>query len=71
MNFKEATNLLAVSLEQIAEITGKSYPTVLAYRTGDRIPPPDVMRRLAEFMRQHGQAIVDAANHIGALNNSE
>lgn len=64
MNFKEATNLLAVSLERVAEVTGKSYPTVLAYRTGDRMPPPEVREKLAAFMREHAASLLDAAGEL-------
>lgn len=66
MDFKEATNLLSVSLEQIAVITGKSYPTVLAYRTGDRAAPPEVMQRLAAFMREHASILESAAERLEA-----
>jgi transcriptional regulator with XRE-family HTH domain len=64
MNFKEATNLLSVSLEQIAEITGKSYATILAYRTGDRTPPPEVRSRLAAFMQEHASRLLLAAREL-------
>lgn len=66
MNFKEATDLLAVPLERIAAELGKSYGTVLAYRTGDRVPPVEVRRRLAAFMRKHAVTLVQAADEIEA-----
>jgi len=64
MNFKEATDLLSVSLEQIAEALGKSYGTVLAYRTGDRVPPAEVRQRLAMFMRDRSAALIKAAEDV-------
>lgn len=64
MDFKEATNLLSVSLEQIAAITGRSYPTILAYRTGDRVPPPEVIKRLAAFMREQSAALARVAEEL-------
>jgi hypothetical protein len=64
MDFKEATDLLSVSLERIASALGKSYGTVLAYRTGDRVPPPEVRERLAAFMREHSAALSQAADEI-------
>lgn len=65
MNFKEATDLLSVPLERIAAELGKSYGTVLAYRTGDRVPPPEVRQRLAAFMREHSAALLEAAERLG------
>lgn len=64
MTFKEATDLLAVSFEQIASSVGKTYATVLAYRTGDRQAPPEVKERLAAFMREHAGLLVSAADEL-------
>lgn len=64
MTFKEATDVLAVSLEQIATAVGKTYATVLAYRTGDRLPPPEVRARLAAFMRDHATSLLRAADEV-------
>lgn len=66
MNFKEATDLLSVSLEQIAQAVGKTYATVLAYRTGDRSPPPDVHARLSAFMREQSAELAKAADELDA-----
>lgn len=64
MNFKEATDLLSVPLERIAEELGKSYATVLAYRTGGRVPPDEVRQRLADFMRQQSRLLMEAASNV-------
>jgi hypothetical protein len=64
MTFKEASDLLAVLLERIARVVGKTYGTVLAYRTGDRIPPADVRVRLAAFMREHSASLLRAADEL-------
>lgn len=64
MNFKEATDLLSVSMEQIASTVGKTYGTVLAYRTGDRVPPPEVRQRLAAFMREHSATLLRASDEL-------
>ncbi len=64
MDFKEATDLLSVPLERIAAELEKSYGTVLAYRTGDRVPPVEVRRRLATFMRHHSTALMQAADAL-------
>jgi hypothetical protein len=64
MNFKEATDLLAVPLERIAGAIGKTYGTVLAYRTGDRVPPAEVRLRLAAFMREHSASLLKAAEEL-------
>lgn len=53
MDFKDATDRLALPLEVIAEITGRSYATILAYRQGTRQPPADVWRALAEHAKRH------------------
>jgi hypothetical protein len=64
MTFKEASDLLAVPLERIARAVGKTYGTVLAYRTGDRVPPADVRVRLAAFMREHSVSLLRAADEL-------
>ena len=64
MDFKEATDLLSVPLERIAEVLGKSYATVLAYRTGGRVPPPEVRQRLAAFMREHAEKVRTVADEL-------
>jgi hypothetical protein len=64
MTFKEATDLLAVPLERVAGVVGKTYGTVLAYRTGDRTAPSEVRSRLAEFMREHAAALTKAADEL-------
>ncbi len=64
MNFKEATDLLAVPLERVAREVGKTYGTVLAYRTGDRVPPLEVRVKLAAFMREHSASLLQAANEL-------
>lgn len=64
MDFKETTDLLSVPLERIAEVLGKSYATVLAYRTGGRVPPAEVRQRLVAFMREHSAALLGAADEM-------
>jgi hypothetical protein len=64
MDFKEATDLISVPLPRIAEALGKSYGTILAYRTGDRAAPSEVRQRLAAFMREHAAELVKAAEQI-------
>lgn len=64
MDFKKATDLLSVSLNQIATVVGKTYATVLAYRTGDRAPPPEVNAQLAAFMREHADTLARAADEL-------
>jgi hypothetical protein len=64
MNFKEATDLLAVPLERVASVVGKTYGTVLAYRTGDRVAPGEVRLRLAAFMREHAATLLKAADEL-------
>jgi hypothetical protein len=64
MDFKQATDLLAVSLEKVAAVVGKSYATVLAYRTGDRVPPDDVRKALATFMREQADSLIEAAGKL-------
>lgn len=66
MTFKEATDLLSVPLERVAGAVGKTYGTVLAYRTGDRAAPSEVRSRLADFMREHAVALAKAADELDA-----
>ena len=64
MEFKEATDLLSVPLDRIAAAVGKTYGTVLAYRTGDRVPPAEVRIRLAAYMREHAASLIEAADAL-------
>ena len=64
MTFRTATDLLAVSLEEVASVTGRSYNTVLAYRNGARKPPPEVLEKLAAFMRKHSTELAAAADEL-------
>ena len=64
MDFKEATDLLSVPLERIAAALGKSYGTVLAYRTGDRVPPAEVRQQLARYMREQAAALSQGADEV-------
>lgn len=64
MEFKEATDLLSVPLDRIAAALGKTYGTVLAYRTGDRVPPAEVRMRLVAFMREHSAELLKAADEL-------
>lgn len=66
MDFKEATDLISVPLPRVAEALGKSYGTILAYRTGDRVAPPEVRQRLAAFMREHAAELINAADELGS-----
>ena len=66
MTFKTATDLLAVPLEEVAKATGRTYGTVLAYRNGARKPPPEVLEKLAAFMREHSTDLAAAADELEA-----
>lgn len=65
MDFREATNRLALPLETIAEITGRSYATILAYRQGVRRPPADVWRALADHAERHTEELKDLTAELG------
>ncbi len=45
-------------------MTGRSYDTVLAYRNGVRTAPPEVLERLAAFMRKHSTDLAAAADEL-------
>lgn len=64
MNFKEATDLLSMPMEEIANAIGKTYATVLAYRTGGRVPPREVTVKLARLMRERGKDLQERANEL-------
>lgn len=64
MTFKEATDLLSMPLEEIANAIGKTYATVLAYRTGGRVPPPEVRVKLALVMRERASALLEHADRL-------
>jgi len=64
MTFKEATDRISVPLETIAEATGRSYGTVLAYRNGSREAPPEVFHKLAAFIREHMSNLAELADEL-------
>ena len=66
MTFRTATDLLAVPLDEVAKATGRTYGTVLAYRNGVRKAPPEVLEKLAAFMRKHSADLADAADDLEA-----
>lgn len=51
--FRDVTDAITVPLERVAEVVGRSYATVLAYRNGVRAAPPEVFELLADFIDQH------------------
>ena len=51
--FRSLTDQVSVPLEAVADAVGRSYQTVLAYRTGVREPPPEVYGKLADFIAEH------------------
>lgn len=67
MTFKEATDLLSVPLERVAQQVGKTYATVLAYRTGDRVPPREVRTKLSALMRTQSAVLAEAADQLDIL----
>lgn len=56
-----------VSLHALAEGCGSSVPSMSAYRGGGRRVPPEVLRRLAGWVRAHAQTGFDLAAEIDAL----
>lgn len=64
MTFKEATDLLSMPLEEIANAIGKTYATVLAYRTGGRVPPREVMSKLTQLMRERAKELTQRADEL-------
>jgi hypothetical protein len=56
----------------LAPMLGKSYATVLAYRSGRRQPPADVLDDLASIIEARSSALQDGANTIrGQLANPD
>jgi hypothetical protein len=66
LNFRDATELLSLPLERVAEATGRSYATVLAYRTGGRDAPPEVLKAVGILMRRHATVLLDASRELDA-----
>lgn len=64
MTFKQATDLLSVSLEDVARAVDRKYRTVVAYRQGEREVPPEVWRKLAAFMREQSSELAEAAKEL-------
>ena len=64
MDFKQATDLLSVSVEEVARVVGRKYRTVIAYRQGDREVPAEVWRKLAAYMRQHSAELAEVADEL-------
>ena len=64
MDFKQATDLLSVPLEEVARVVGRKYRSVVAYRQGDRVVPPEVWGKLAAYMRKHSAELSDVADEL-------
>ncbi len=64
MTFRDATDLLAVPLEDVAKAVGRSYRTVIAYRLGQREVPEEVLKSLAVFMREQSSELAEAAEEL-------
>ena len=64
MDFKQATDLLSVPLEEVAQVVGRKYRSIVAYRQGEREVPPDVWKKLAEYMRQHSAELAKVAEEL-------
>lgn len=64
MDFREATDLLGLPLDRVAEATGRTYGTILAYRRGDRRPPRDVLEIIAALMREQSVELEQAATEL-------
>lgn len=64
MDFREATDRLGLPLEQVAEATGRSYGTILAYRRGDRRAPDEVLEVIARLMRNQSKDLEEAAGQL-------
>ena len=69
-----ATNLIVSSgkllavlrLEVVANGIGRSRASVWAYRTGDRVPPPEVQRAPAFYLRDHAGLLAKMADDLDA-----
>ena len=64
MTFREITDRLSVPLERVAEVTGRSYATILAYRNGRRSVPPDVYVQIAKLAREQGGELAKLAEEL-------
>ena len=64
MDFEQATGLLSVPLEEVAQVEGRKYRSVVASRQGEREVPPDVWKKLAEYMRQHSAELIEVADEL-------
>ena len=64
MTFREATDLLSIPLERVAEVTGRSYDTILAYRNGRREVPPGVLAAIAKLARDRAAELVRLAEEL-------
>ena len=64
MDFKQATDLLSVPIEEVARVVGRKYRTVVAYRQGDRVVPPEVWKKLAAYMRRHSAELAEIAAEL-------
>ena len=62
--FRDITDRLSVPLERVAEVTGRFYATILAYRHGSRDAPPEVYVHLAKLAREQGGELVKLAEEL-------
>ena len=66
---KHALEAAIPTQPELAKAAGISYHALRQYRKGLRTPPPDVIRRIARALRQHGgklQALADELERTAA-----
>ena len=64
MTFRRATDLLSVSLDEMAQVLGRSYRSVVAYRLQKRRVPDDIRMKLASFLGERSRELEEAAREL-------
>lgn len=65
--FVEATELARPNLEKIADAIGRSYRTLMFYRSGERQVTREAALRLADFLRERSDLLRDRADELERL----
>jgi hypothetical protein len=60
----EALKVVTPTLREVAVWCRVSYPTIRAYRTGDRRPTPATVTRFAAALRRHARLLGKLADRL-------
>lgn len=61
---RRAFDLPRLTLSHFARAAKRSLESIKSYRDGRREMPPDVRKRLADFLEEHGKKVIELAKDL-------